>query len=269
MFSHLHVALAAVALYVLYAFWLGVVPDGFYLIFLFASTVLYYTFLRIIHLSEMRVCVARWFEMNLKRVLILDLFLSVVLVYAVFGLTYARLLKIFLVFIPAVMYHLNSQWGKVFSWRNIGWVKILVISLVWAAMTVWVPFSGTVDNDRLSLVFFHAVIFVLLWTLPFDIRDLSMDAVSLKTIPQVFKEKTLAVAFAVVSVYVLLTLYLEMKLGRTFLSLIFVMAGLLLLGAVALAPKKSEDYYFTAFWVEGIPVLMLSIAVVWRFFFIR
>jgi 4-hydroxybenzoate polyprenyltransferase len=143
--------------------------------------------------------------------------------------------------------------------RTFSGVKIIIVALVWAGVTVFVPMVEV--NMALTadcwLTFFQRFLLVVVLTLPFEIRDLRYDIGQLQTIPQqigVRKTKILGIALLLVSLWLetfKATIVLKNLYGLVFLVLI---TGL----ALVLAKKKQSEY-FAAFWVESIPIVGLFV----------
>ena len=77
------------------------------------------------------------------------------------------------------------------SLRELPRAKIFLIALVWSIVSVALI---TLENESFYsldtlLLFISRFSFVLAITIPFDIRDLKYDDLSLKTIPQIYGEK--------------------------------------------------------------------------------
>ena len=70
--------------------------------------------------------------------------------------------------------------------RNIAGVKIYVVGITWAIITVLLPVmeEGLSLSADIWIVFLQRFLFVVALVLPFDIRDIEVDAKHLKTIPQ-------------------------------------------------------------------------------------
>lgn len=99
--------------------------------------------------------------------------------------------------------------GKLVGLRQLPAVKIFHIALVWTLSSVLLPAfelyldGTTIDMHRLSALFSLKFIFLLICTLPFDIRDIRQDSYyHLKTIPNMIGAKR-----AIVLCYVLLALH--------------------------------------------------------------
>jgi len=96
-------------------------------------------------------------------------------------------------------------------------------------------------------------LFVLVATLPFEIRDLKLDDPNLSTWPQKLGiQKTRWLGGLLLLLFVFLEIY--HSISSNFL-LVFGMA-ILLMGFV-LRSKAKQSKYFSSFWVEGIPILWL------------
>jgi hypothetical protein len=262
---HFHVAISAVALYVLYALLLNRTPDWDYTVFLFAATLGYYTFLRILHLGNLRPEIAELYGRYYKTAIALMFFSLLIAAYSVSGFEKETVYRLVPAVVMAMFYNLRINKTRIFGLRNIGILKILDISLVWSMLTVWVPFAGMVSEKLLVYVFVHTLLFVLLWTLPFDIRDLSLDASSMQTVPQIFNEKIIFVVLFLWIMYAALTLYFIDLFDNVLMSIAFLTAGTMSAIASFLSKRKRNAYYFTAFWVEGIPLWVLLVVWIIKF----
>lgn len=133
--------------------------------------------------------------------------------------------------------------------RFVPTLKVFVVALSWTTMALLPLIS--LPKQVFVWVAVKSVLWILCLMLPFELRDVHKDAPSLKTIPQLLgisRTKTLG--------YVLLCglaflAYQTVQVPALFwVELIM----LLLLGlAIKASPKHSQA--FTAFWVEGIPLL--------------
>lgn len=94
-----------------------------------------------------------------------------------------------------------------FKWRNIPYLKIYWISLVWSFAAVGVPWLG--EGYGIDFKFMVTLMVCFLWvlsvTIPFDIRDSFNDQCRLNTIPQIIGNKN---AFYTMKVLLLLSLYI-------------------------------------------------------------
>ena len=146
--------------------------------------------------------------------------------------------------------------------RSIGGVKIYIIALVWAMATVVLPVlesQQTLVADHWNLVL-QRTFFVIVLMLPFEIRDLDTDQLQLSTIPQkIGIPYTKIIGYAMLGDIILLEFFkLEFNQNR-FLILVFSVA--LLATFLAKSTKKRTRYY-SAFWVESVPILTLILGIV-------
>lgn len=146
--------------------------------------------------------------------------------------------------------------------RSIGGVKIYIIALVWAMATVVLP----VLESQQILVADHWILvlqrtfFVIVLMLPFEIRDLDTDQLHLSTIPQKTGiPYTKIIGYAMLGDIILLEFFkLEYNQNR-FLILVF---SVVLLAVFLAKSTKNKSRYYTAFWVESVPILTLIFGIV-------
>tara|TARA_R110002049_G_scaffold206269_1_gene376792 strand:- start:33981 stop:34814 length:834 start_codon:yes stop_codon:yes gene_type:complete len=141
--------------------------------------------------------------------------------------------------------------------RSIGGIKVYIIALSWMGVTVFLPLINNtyaMDADVI-LVASQRFLFVLVLMLPFEIRDLQYDSLKLGTIPQKIglkKTKLLGVSILV------LMLVLEFFKDVTSVRQIVIFLIVLVITFVFLVfSEKHQKHYYSAFWVEGIPILWL------------
>ena len=130
-----------------------------------------------------------------------------------------------------------------------------MVALSWVITTVFLPLSmADIPITKWSWVYsIQRYLFVLVATLPFEIRDLKMDAPHLSTWPQkmgIPKTKILGVilllSFMLLEAYSLTSEYTVLTISIVFLLM-----------AAVLISKGEQSKYFSSFWVEGIPILWL------------
>lgn len=70
--------------------------------------------------------------------------------------------------------------------RNIPGLKLFLIAFSWAGITVLFPLIQNYMSIRITdwITFIQRFLFVLVITIPFDIRDINYDNNELKTLPQ-------------------------------------------------------------------------------------
>lgn len=190
---------------------------------------------------------------NLKIIQIFSLICFLIMCYYGSQLS----LKTMFFFLPfgivTALYAIPFLGGFKKNLRNVSSIKIIVIALVWAGVTVLLPIIDIGKNVGLEviLLFVTRFLFVIALTLPFDIRDINYDGESLKTIPQkIGVENAKKVGY----VLLLFCLVLEFMIApspyfRTvFLAIFFALLFLLMRSAT----KQSK--YYSSFWVESLPI---------------
>ena len=194
---------------------------------------------------------------NLKAIQLFSLGSFLVLLYFVFQQSQKILSTSFLLGVLTILYSIPFMKSK--SLRTLPGVKIFIVALVWAGVTVLFPwFTGEEQlAGEVWLPFVQRILWVVVLTLPFEIRDLAYDLPALGTIPQklgVRKAKLLGVLFLVA--ILLLEGFKDTVSMAGILALFFAMA---LSGAFLLAAKKDQIMYYASFWVEATPLISLAV----------
>ena len=145
--------------------------------------------------------------------------------------------------------------------RSISGLKIYIIALVWSGVTVLLPLLNNNYNLNCDVVitFIQRFLFVIVLMLPFEIRDMKYDSLKLSTIPQqigIKQTKLIGVLLLMLFFFLeyfkneILANHLVILLGITFVTLMFLLIS-----------RKSRGKYYSAFWVEGIPVFWMLLLV--------
>jgi len=148
--------------------------------------------------------------------------------------------------------------------RSFGLLKVLMVALVWTISSLWIPVWGhwpAISWD-LSVESFQRVLWVILLMLPFEIRDADLDPPSLRTIPQRLGiGRTRSISWWGVVIFVGATWLKDNSVeGEVFTKAI---TGLLMGFSTAFAPGV-DKWYYTAFWVEGIPIVSLLLLILFQ-----
>jgi hypothetical protein len=141
--------------------------------------------------------------------------------------------------------------------RNVGGVKIYIIALVWTGVTVILPLvnNNIGISDTVIITAIQRLVFVIVLTLPFEIRDLQFDSIKLSTIPQKIGEKRTKI---IGSIFLLIFFSLEfIKEETSYKTLIIVFVITIITFFLLLNAKKNQGKYYSGFWVEGIPIFWL------------
>jgi hypothetical protein len=170
----------------------------------------------------------------------------------------------FLLFIPAgivcLFYALQFlKWkNKLLSLRDLPFMKIMLIALIWSVSCFWFPVLKTptfsvVETILLSTFGFLYIISV---TIPFDIRDLKYDSDSQQTIPQILgwkRAKILSILLLFLSFSGLVILSYGL-IESIYFWFAFALHFTLLLGV----KPDNPNYYFSGF-IDGV-ITTLGIA---------
>ena len=249
---NIHVAISVASLYLIFN------PDYNidYLIYLVSGTIVSYTFIRILSFGANRFFIKKFFA---KHRYIIGIFVGICAIIALFA--FIRLpLRMQLALIPfsilTIFYnysHIHLPFDRL---RNNGFAKIFVVSLVWTGLIIIVPATVNIITLPSLLIYKSLFVFlmVLMLTLSFDQRDLLIDDTDLKTIPR-FAGKYLWVFYALFVILISLLNFLIFK------SEIFVLNEIILLVSAFLSFRSNEykSFYYTAFWIEAIPIFWLGL----------
>jgi len=155
-------------------------------------------------------------------------------------------------FLPKKMYLDSNK-----NLRNISGLKVYVIAIVWAGVTVLLPLINNNHdlNDDVWITFIQRFLFVIALMLPFEIRDLQFDDLKLSTIPQKIGVKQTKISgMILLLVFFFLEFFkdeirpyqIQLTLIISFITMLFIAFS-----------RKNQDKYYSAFWVEGIPIIWM------------
>lgn len=143
--------------------------------------------------------------------------------------------------------------------RNLGGFKIYIVALVWVGFTVLLPIMDAqvpLDWD-MWIWFLQRFILVVVLILPFEIRDLKWDDENLRTLPQVLGVKsTQQLGMVLVVLFFVLTFFKDDI--HPYEIVMRLILGVVLV-VVLRSHKNMQGRYFASFWVEGLPILWLSL----------
>jgi 4-hydroxybenzoate polyprenyltransferase len=144
------------------------------------------------------------------------------------------------------------------NWRNKKGLKIYLVALSWILLTVGIPLASDSFFSISLFLKLSFIQFVYVWVaiLPFEIRDVTIDSSHLKTLPQqlgIYKTKILGIILLVLGASCSLLFFGANNEMLFSTLLIFVLLGMFLYYS-----DPSNSFYYTAFWVEGIPVVWLG-----------
>ncbi|WP_179020833.1 hypothetical protein [Winogradskyella forsetii] len=260
--SSIHVALAACALT-----WVSLVElelgyDQNLLLFVFFASVTGYNFVKYFGVAKFHHrSLAGW----LRFIQGFSLLAFLAMCYFAFSLEIETLILIGILGTITFFYAIPIMIPRQFLFddhknlRQIGGIKVYVIALVWTFTSVILP----VVNNEMSinadiiLLTVQRFCFVLVLMLPFEIRDLNYDSIKLATIPQkIGIKKTKFMGVLLLMIFVILDYFKEQFKEEAFISTLVITAITLLF---LLFSNKNQSKYYSAFWVESLPIVWLSI----------
>lgn len=231
-----------------------------YAVFVGSSTLMLYALHRIIGLDKVREFT------NRGRYFVIEKYKKHILFYALvsgLGATICFFLLDFemqiLLVLPSLLslgYVIPFLKGKK-RLRDLNHIKIYLIALVWAWITVILPIyqlENVFDQPlRNTLMFIERALFIFVITLPFDIRDLQIDQhTKVQTIPsKIGIPKTKRVSF-IILMLIMVCISISYKNGfydlPTYLALGISVGTATLL--VNVCDRQEHDYFFTGL-VDG------------------
>ncbi|WP_255362829.1 hypothetical protein [Tenacibaculum sp. MAR_2009_124] len=140
--------------------------------------------------------------------------------------------------------------------RSISYLKILIVSLVWSAVTVILPAYdfgvNKLDIMNILLMVVQRFLFVFVLILPFDIRDMKFDAISLQTIPKkIGLKQTKKMGFVILSICLILEFLID---GNTSFSNVFVVVFFIVL-VFLMRASEDQPFFYSSLGVEAIPII--------------
>ena len=220
--------------------------------FAFYGTITGYNFVKYFGIAKFH---HRSLTQDLKIIQVFSFVCFLLLCYYGFQLSLSTLVVFAGFGVLTVLYAIPFLSGFQKSLRSVSYLKVIVVALVWAGVTVVIPLYDA-DKEVFATVVLVQVVqrFLLVGVLilPFDIRDLQFDAISLQTIPRkIGVEKTKKLGY----VLLLFALLLEFVIApNSIFRNVFLTVFFLILFFVMRA-KSNQSHYYSSFWVESIPII--------------
>ncbi len=258
--SSIHVALAVFALTYITFIEFDLESDKNLLYFVFFATITGYNFVKYFGVAKFHHrSLAGW----LKTIQVFSFFAFLALCYFALGLSYVTLICIAILAFITLLYAIPILPMRYFrdkkkNLRQISGLKVYIIAFVWTFATVILPIleNNIQINTDVILSSLQRYILVIVLMLPFEIRDLNFDSLKLGTIPQrigIKNTKTIGAFLLLVFFFLeyfkddISTVGLLASLGITLLTLLFLVFS-----------HRNQSKYYSAFWVESIPIVWLG-----------
>ena len=257
--SSIHVALAVYALSWLTLETFNILYDEIVLYFIFYATITGYNFVKYFGLAKFHHrSLANW----LKIIQIFSLICFILMCYYAFKLQAKTLIFSIGLGLITFFYAVPFLPKKILidhnhNLRSISGLKIHIIALSWAMVTVLLPLINNNYNFDfdVGITFLQTFLYVMVLILPFDIRDMQYDSLKLGTIPQ-----KIGIRNTRILGFVLLVIFFFAEFLKDQLLPNFILAKLVLVIITMffiLFSSENRGKYFSAFWVEGLPIVWL------------
>lgn len=223
--------------------------------FVFFATLLSYNIIRFIRLSE----TVNWYNLwvlKYKKALYLISGISfIVILYLSLDLKIKSLLLLTPFSLITLFYTFPL---KKYELRSISGLKLLLIAVSWAGITVLFPLIEYDIPLNDYALFLQRFLFIIAITIPFDIRDLNYDNANLKTLPQQLGlKKTKYVGLLALLLFCGLAFFRQHQFVTT--CIITVLSTLLLMFST---DKQSK--YYSAFFVEALPIVWYGLILIYH-----
>lgn len=229
---------------------------------MFCSTLFIYGLHRIIGIQKT-------FALNKKgRYNIVNQYKSHIQLYTLLGglgsivifFTLPRSIQLYFI-IPGVISILYTLpvFGRGKRLRDLNYIKIFLIAAVWAVSTAFLPARLIGTSLFISSCYaLERFCFFMAITIPFDIRDMSIDEqINVKTIVHRLGQQAsiyLALLFLCLSMSVIIFLYTHELISMN-VALAFVVTYLITGFLIVYCCKKTSDYYYTGL-LDGTMILL-------------
>jgi hypothetical protein len=257
--SSLHVALAVYSLTWITLLELKMDYDEAVLYFVFYATITGYNFVKYFGVAKFRHRkLAGW----LKFIQVMSLVCFLLMCFYVFKLQFETLGFIGICAVLTFLYAMPLFPKRKQTLRSVAGLKIYIIALVWTGVSVVIPLidSDYEINADVVLLVFQRFLYVLVLMFPFEIRDLKFDSIQLTTVPQKIGVKQTKRLGALLLFMILLLEFFkdEFSLGNLIVLIMVLVTTL----AFLLYSKINQGKYYSAFWVEGLPIFWLILLLV-------
>ena len=264
LYSNIYIAFCAVAMtaQTLYVFDINIKTSPALLGLVFFSTLVIYALHRLVSLSKVDK------SLEVERFNVIGTYKQHIQVYAGLGILGGAICFFFLnrstqyaLVLPALLslgYVIPFMGNKKLRLRDVHFIKIFLIAIVWSYVTVLLPFLefGIPIDFRALGILLERMLFIFVITLPFDLRDWEIDKKNqVRTIPATIGVKnTLRLAFFVLLIWC----WLIFQIYTLPIALALFISGISTGIFVYYSPRQKHDYYFTAL-MDGTMILQYGL----------
>lgn len=257
--SSIHVAFAVCALTWITLIKVKIPFDENTICFVFFATITAYNFIKYFGLAKFHHrSLANW----LRVIQIFSALCFLLMFYYMTQLANAVILLVVVLAIVTFLYAIpfipkRFLYDEHQNLRQIGGLKVYIIGMVWSFVTVLIPIlnNGYEINSDVVLLLLQRFFLVIVLMLPFEIRDLKYDSLKLATIPQkIGIKKTKRIGVLLLLVFFILEFFKDELDSKSILSTLIL---LFITFVFVVFASKEQSRYYSAFWVEAIPVFWL------------
>ena len=217
--SHIYISLAAVFLTVSAEIQLGITPLWHpWLFLIFFATIFEYNFHRLVPLITNKEVLNSekylWIRENLTSFYLLIFFSVIGFIGSAFLVKKEVLIVLAPIAILTFLYSIPVLGNKkqLFSLREIPYLKIFLIAIVWSSATILLPViqsDEVFDKAHVVALLTERFFFIFAIAIPFDVRDLESDKhAGIKTIPLLLSEKkALTISFLSLLLFFLISFF--------------------------------------------------------------
>lgn len=229
------------------------------LYFVFFATITGYNFVKYFGIAKFH---HRSLTSWLKIIQIFSFFCFICMCYFAFQLTFKTLFYIGIFGVITFLYAIPFLPKRFFldskhNLRSVSGLKIYLIALIWCGVTVFLPLleNEYSVNDDVVVTAIQRFLLIIVLMLPFEIRDLRYDSLKLSTVPQKIGLKQTKLMGVILLFIIFFLEFFKDKIDVVSISILFIISGIILLFLVF--SKIEQGKYYSAFWVEGVPVFWL------------
>jgi hypothetical protein len=254
----IHVSLAVFALVQMTFYFCHLPFDAVVSVLAFSGTLFSYNFIKY---AEVVYRHKNPFTLRLKVIIAISLVALVVGVVSFFLLNLKAQLVTIGLLVLAVLYAIPVS-SNVSNLRNLAGLKVYIVCLCWATVTLIVPVMNADIPITWDIVIKFTQRFILVFILIgiFEVVDLQYDDKYLKTLPQMLgiTNTKYLLALLLIPFYVIEFFKLGYQPIQAWNNLLIVLLTLFFI--IYASPKRTK--FFTLFWVESVPIVWWLIVVI-------
>lgn len=253
--SSIHVSLAVVSLVFVTYETFNISYHKEFVFFVFFASVTGYNFIKYSRLAKLH---HLSLTESLRAIQLFSLVSFICMVYYTMQLSY-QVLLICGVFGSLTLLYALPVFSRKRNLRSFYGAKMYTIAIVWAGVTTLLPIVDSMEvvNVDVWVSFVQRFLFIIVITLPFDIRDLNFDREEINTIP-----KNLGIRYTKLLGIGLLILFfiLEFLKDQIPYKNVFSLCLVGVLSAICLLYSSDKQYkYYASFFVEGLPMIWFGL----------